>query len=111
MPDQMYPQPDEPDATSAAPQGADGEGEEKPDDQKMEGETALLPKSILGGKEFNPGDEVVLKIVGMHEDEVEVSYASEKSGSAEKPGADDGGEMGKAQGRLSSMGGAGGAGY
>lgn len=40
--------------------------------------SALLPKSVLGGKEFKPGEEVVLKIVHVYEDEVEVSYASEK---------------------------------
>lgn len=50
----------------------------KPTTAKEEGETALLPKSILAGKEFKPGDEVVLKIVHMYEDEVEVAYASEK---------------------------------
>ena len=42
------------------------------------GETALIPKSLLMGKEFNPGDEVVLKIVHIYEDEVEVQYASEE---------------------------------
>lgn len=36
------------------------------------GATALLPKSILGGKDFNPGDEVVLKVVRLYDDEVEV---------------------------------------
>jgi len=38
--------------------------------------TALLPKSILLGKTFNVGDEVVLKITGIHDDEVQVEYAS-----------------------------------
>jgi hypothetical protein len=33
---------------------------------------------LLAGKKFEVGDEVVLKIVGMHEDEVAVEYASEK---------------------------------
>lgn len=42
------------------------------------GESALIPKSLLMGKEFNPGDEVVLKIVHIYEDEVEVQYASEE---------------------------------
>ena len=37
--------------------------------------TALLPKSILMGKEFNVGDEVVLKISAIHDNEVEVEYA------------------------------------
>lgn len=42
--------------------------------------TALLPKSILMGKKFNVGDEVVLKITGMHGDEISVAYAPEPSG-------------------------------
>lgn len=42
------------------------------------GESALIPKSLLMGKEFNPGDEVVLKIVHIYEDEVEVQYAPEE---------------------------------
>lgn len=59
-------------------------------DKKSEGEpTALLDKSVLGGKEFNVGDEVVLKIVAMHDNEVEVAYAPEKG--KEEP--DKGGEM------------------
>lgn len=51
--------------------------EDKP--KSDEGEpTALLDKSVLGGKEFNVGDEVVLKIVAMHDKEVTVAYAPEK---------------------------------
>lgn len=48
------------------------------DSQDAGGETALLPKSILAGKEFKPGEEVVLKIVRIHDDEVEVEYAADK---------------------------------
>jgi hypothetical protein len=99
---QMYPQPDEPDQTQGG--GDDAAGQ---DDEKMEGETALLPKSILGGKDFQPGDEVVLKIVGMHDDEVEVAYAPEKPGGAddEEMTEEPAGEMDQAQNRLASMGG------
>lgn len=58
-----------------------GDPAAKPDEKKEgEGEqTGLLPKAILMGKEFNPGDEVVLKIVRIHDDQVEVAYAPEKS--------------------------------
>lgn len=49
-----------------------------PPEETEGGTTALLPKSVLGGKDFEPGDEVVLKVVKVHEDEVEVEYASEK---------------------------------
>lgn len=41
-----------------------------------DGETAVLPKSILAGKHFDPGDEVVLKVVAIHDDSVEVAYAT-----------------------------------
>lgn len=53
-------------------------------------QTALIPKSLLMGKEFNPGDEVVLEIVHLYEDEVEVKYAPEKKDKKEeKEGMDD----------------------
>lgn len=44
-------------------------------------ETALIPKSVLGGKEFKPGEEVVLKVTHVYEDEVAVEYAPEKPAS------------------------------
>ncbi len=60
-------------------------------------QTALLPKGILGGKEFKPGEEVVLQIVADHGEEVEVKYASEE-------GAKGDSAMGKADTELASMG-------
>lgn len=70
------------DETEAPPTGAEkGEAEEEDTGEA----TALLPKSVLGGKEFKPGEEVVLKIVHVYEDEVEVAYATEKpEGEAEE---------------------------
>ena len=68
-----YPNPGDETGTSAS---APPETKPKPEDQDET--TALLPKTILGGKEFEPGDEVVLKIVHIYEDEVEVAYAPEK---------------------------------
>lgn len=53
--------------------------------------TGVLPKSILAGKKFKPGDEVVLEIVRIHDDEIEVKYASEK-GKEEESEAPDGRE-------------------
>lgn len=55
--------------------------EPAPDNEAAENESprGLLPKSILMGKDFKPGDEIVLKIDAIHDDEVEVSYATEKS--------------------------------
>jgi len=64
--------------------------DEEPDDQQdaVHGEddgspSAVLPKSILMGKKFNVGDEVVLKITSIGEDEIGVEYALSK-GEGEK---------------------------
>jgi hypothetical protein len=57
---------------------AESEPETEDHGEDMGEQTALLPKSILAGKDFKVGDEVVLKITGMHEGEVEVEYAPEK---------------------------------
>lgn len=87
MPDDYFPMagPDEgaeaPPAESAAPG-------EKPEGEGEEGATALIPKSVLGGKEFEPGQEVVLKVVRVHGDQVEVSYASETPETPSGPNAD-----------------------
>ncbi len=58
-------------------------GPPKPDmapDEKREGqddgETVVVPKTILAGKKFNPGDEVVLKVVRIMDDQVELAYAT-----------------------------------
>ena len=48
-------------------------------EEPSEGQTAILPKSILGGKEFKPGEEVMLKIVALHDNDVEVEYAPKKA--------------------------------
>jgi len=71
----MYPETDQ---TSADSMGQESSDQSSEQGDKMEGETALLPKSILGGKKFNVGEEVVLKIVHEYGDEVEVAYAPEK---------------------------------
>ncbi len=75
------------------PEGGTPNEEQKPDEQKPEGETALVPKGLLGGKEFQPGEEVVFKIVRFHGDEVEVAYATGESekeeGGMQKSGMED----------------------
>jgi hypothetical protein len=52
------------------------------DDEHEEGEEDSkefpLPKEILEGKEFNVGDEVVLRITAMHDNQIFVSYAPAK---------------------------------
>lgn len=54
-----------------------GETTDEKTEEEGAGESAMLPKSILAGKAFEPGDELVLKVVAMHGDEVEVEYAKE----------------------------------
>jgi len=44
-------------------------------DESAEGETALLSKSMFGGKEPKPGEEYYFKVVRLHGDEVEVEYS------------------------------------
>lgn len=44
-----------------------------------ESATATIPKALLAGKEFKPGDEIVLKIVSIGEDDAVVEYAPEKA--------------------------------
>jgi hypothetical protein len=53
--------------------------DEKSDDGKDDGgQEAILPTSILAGKDFQVGDEVVLKITAMHDDSISVKYAPSK---------------------------------
>ena len=58
--------------------------EEKEHDDKDYGETAVIPKSLLGGKDFQPGEEMVVQIVSVHGDQVEIKYAPEKGGGEKK---------------------------
>lgn len=75
--DSMYSDAPNTEEPKGSPEG-DEEGKEE-----TEQPTALLPKSILAGKQFNVGDEVVLKITAMHGDEIQVEYApSEKKETA-----------------------------
>lgn len=73
-----YPEPNE-----------DQESKPETKDENPETETALLPKSILAGKKFEVGEEVVFKIVHMYEDEVEVQYATGKEDEKSKSAMDE----------------------
>jgi hypothetical protein len=79
--------------------GADGsDGGDKTDatdkpgddsaDQQDDATEAVLPKSILAGKEFNVGDEVVLKVTGIHDDQISVKYSTGKDDGSKDPDAD-----------------------
>lgn len=63
------------------PEPAEPEEQEKPKDDG--GETAIIPKALLAGKEFKPGEEVVFQIVRFHDDSVEIKYATDESGKGE----------------------------
>lgn len=52
------------------------------DEERDSKKTALIPESLCPGMDV--GDEVVLKIVGVHEDEYEVAYAPEKGEGKDK---------------------------
>lgn len=75
------------DAAAAPESGAATAPQPKDEGEQPRG---VLPKAILAGKDFKPGDEIVLKIDAIHDDEVEVSYAPEKPG-----GGEGGGEYGE----------------
>jgi hypothetical protein len=84
MPQDFYGEGDEGASTSTAqaePEHDDKEGME----DKDEGETALVPKSMFMGKELKPDDEFIFKIVKDHGEEVEIKYSTGKDESAEKP--------------------------
>ena len=63
-----------PEQESAAPR----EEKRDPGDEK----TALIPASLC--PDMQPGDEVTLKIVAVHEDEYEVSYSPKGNGDEEE---------------------------
>lgn len=57
----------------------------KDDESEMDGDaTTIIPKSVTGGKTFEVGDEIVLEVVAVMEDELQVRYASEKGSKDEE---------------------------
>lgn len=62
-----------PDQTSMP---ANGETPEQAEENRDSENTTLIPSSLCPGMDV--GDEVVLKIVGVHEDEYEVAYSPKK---------------------------------
>lgn len=64
--------------------GGDDAPESKGQKEEQEQEAVTeIPKSVMGGKEFNVGDEIVLKIVKKTEGGALVSYAPAKKGEGE----------------------------
>jgi len=63
------------------PAGASGSG--GADVQRAKEQTAMLNKNVLGG-DVSPGDEVTLKVVAVHGDEVQVCACGGESGGEEQ---------------------------
>lgn len=79
----------EPAAALADASAADTEQESESDTEDL-GETALVPKSILAGKDLKPGDTVTFKVVHLYDDEIELRPASdEKETKSEGMSADE----------------------
>lgn len=51
--------------------------------ESAESETAVLPTSILMGKNVEPGDSVILRVVRIGDGELEVAYDTEAGGEEE----------------------------
>lgn len=67
------------DLYSDGARGADeSKSPDKSDEMQDDATEAVLPKSILAGKEFNVGDEVVLKVTAIHDDQISVKYSTAK---------------------------------
>jgi hypothetical protein len=84
-------------AKTEAPKGDEG----KSDEGAME---TTIPKSLLMGKDFKVGEEVVFEITAMHGEEVSIKYATGDKGSDEE--APEGGEPAaapKGDSEMSSM--------
>lgn len=97
--DASYPESEDNYSDAAMP---DSEGTEKETAPKEETDSprGLLPKSILAGKDFKPGEEIVLKIVAIHDDEVEVEYSY---GDEKKPSAPEKSEPAEPPSEMSAM--------
>lgn len=64
-----------------------GEGPAPPKEGVTEeGETALIPKSLLMGKEVKVGETIPMKVVHIFEDEVEVQCSPYKEGAESSQG-------------------------
>jgi len=81
---------------AAAPSPMDEGGMDEPSNESAP--TAFLPKEMGGGKQWKPGDEIVLKVdaVDPETGEMQVSYASEEPGKDDAEPADTMSAMDKA---------------
>lgn len=74
------------DSYSDTSAGSDDSAPKEKDEAEESAESsALLPKSLFSGKDFKVGDEIVLKITHLYEDQFEAEYAKEKSSKPQEP--------------------------
>lgn len=69
------------DGPAKAEEASGGDEEAKADDGANE---TTIPKSMLMGKDFKVGEEVMFQITAIHGEEVRIKYATEKGESEEK---------------------------
>jgi hypothetical protein len=77
MPEDLYA--DDAGGTPGAPDAGAPKGESAEPAKQSDDVEAVLPKSILVGKKFNVGDEVVLKITAIHDDQISVAYSHDET--------------------------------
>jgi hypothetical protein len=65
--------------------------------------TAELPKAVLGGKDFKPGEEVMLQVVKVMEDSVLVKYSTKGEETEEAPPEEEAPPSAPQGGPMSSM--------
>ncbi len=80
------------DAAPAQQEAPKGEEEESSEP------VATIPKALLAGKEFKPGEEIVFEIVSIQDDSVVIKYASEHGKEGE--GYEEGERGGMAEGTM-----------
>lgn len=92
------------DAPAKAEEASGGEEEAKPDEGAIE---TTIPKSMLMGKDFKVGEEVVFEITAIHGDEVSIKYATEGEEKGEEKGEGEEAQAGapppKGDAEMSSM--------
>ena len=74
--------------------------ESKTDEGAME---TTIPKSLLMGKDFKVGEEVMFEITAMHGEEVSIKYATGKGSDEEKGEGSEMAAAPKGDGEMSSM--------
>ena len=74
------------------------------DEDIYEGATGILPKSLMAGKDFKVGEEIVLQITRIGENDFEVKYASEKGGGEKEEMPSEVDDLGKSDRYRTEMG-------